>query len=153
MSGDEKFRMLSSDHGRGVVVLSPVSIEDERKMELLEESTDAGTTSEICLDNVDPSDRIVIETRNSLYQFSVRDASQRSGVLSGGPLSEDIRDAVLMGTLSSDGGGFKVNHLSLKTNARAFFYIKSSRGVERLITSAIISLSLIKSDSRTPSFA
>ncbi|HYP30050.1 MAG TPA: hypothetical protein VE262_25320 [Blastocatellia bacterium] len=122
-------------------------------MNLLEEEpTRAGTVSEICLDKVDPSDRIVIETRNSLYQFSVMDANQRRGVLSGGPLSEGIRDAVLMGTLSSESGSFKVNHLSLRTNARAFFFIKSSDGVERLITSAITSLTLIKSDLGTPSF-
>ena len=115
-------------------------------MKLLEEPVQTDTVREIRLDNIDPADRIVIETRNSLYQFSVMDANQRCGVLSGGPLSEETCDAILMGALSTGSGGLKVDHLSLKNDARAFFYIKSSKGVERLITSAIISLMLIKSD-------
>lgn len=115
-------------------------------MRLLEESVQVDTVSEIRLNDIDPADRVVIETRNNLYQFSVMDASQRCGVLSGGTLGEEIRDAVLMGSLSTDGGGFKVNHLSLKMNARAFFYIKTSTGAERLVTSPVISLMLIKGD-------
>ena len=119
-------------------------------MRLLEESVQADTVTEIDLADVDPADRIVIETRNSLYQFSVMDANQRCGILSGGQFTEEIRDAILMGALSAE-GGFNVDHLSLRTATRAFFYIKSSRGVERLITSPIISLMLIKGDPETHS--
>lgn len=120
-------------------------------MRLLEERVQADTVKEIDLADVDPADRIVIETRNSLYEFSVLDANQLCGVLSGGRLTEDISDVVLMGTLSAESGGCEVDYISLKTDARAFFYIKSARGVERLITSAITGLMLIKGGLGTPS--
>jgi hypothetical protein len=91
---------------------------------------------EMGFNNMSDSDRIVIRTQNSEYQFSITDPAERRGVLSGGSLGTQQRDAVLVGTL----GG--TNQLSadvtgLKTGRRALFYLKAKHGVERLITSII----------------
>ena len=86
--------------------------------------------------NITDAEQIIIRTQNSEYQFSVTDAKERRGTLSGGSLGEHYRDAVLVGTISSN-NQIASDSLELKTGQRALFLMKAKHGVERLITSII----------------
>jgi hypothetical protein len=81
-------------------------------------------------------EQIIIRTQNSEYRFSITNAQERSGTLSGGSLGEHRRDAVLVGTLGSN-NQMASDSLELKTGRRALFFLKAKHGVERLITSII----------------
>jgi hypothetical protein len=81
----------------------------------------------------------MIRTQNSEYRFSVVDPDERRGILTGGSLGDQRRNAVLVGTLSG-GNNFASDASGLKTGSRALFYLTAKNGVERLITSIITSL-------------
>ena len=95
---------------------------------------------EISLRDISPSDRIMIRTQNSEYRFSVLDPEERRGILTGGSLGDNRRNAILVGTLSGAANNFAGDGSRLKTGARALFYLTAKNGVERLITSIITSL-------------
>jgi len=94
----------------------------------------------ITLDSISPNDQLLIRTQNSEYRFSILDAEERRGTLSGGTLGEQARDAVLVGTLSENNNSPDNVSMGLKTGRRALFYLAARNGVERLITSAITSV-------------
>ncbi|HVG19093.1 MAG TPA: hypothetical protein VNI02_08560 [Blastocatellia bacterium] len=95
---------------------------------------------EIIFKDISPSDRIMIRTQNSEYRFSVLDPDERRGILTGGSLGNQQRNAVLVGTLSGGGNSFASDASKLKTGSRALFYLTAKNGVERLITSIITNL-------------
>jgi hypothetical protein len=95
---------------------------------------------EIIFKDISPSDRIMIRTQNSEYRFAVVDPDERRGVLTGGSLGEQRRNAILVGTLSGGGNTFASDATKLETGSRALFYLTAKNGVERLITSIITSL-------------
>ena len=94
---------------------------------------------EMKIKNMSERDQIVIRTQNSEYRFSVIDPEERRGILSGGSLGNQQRDAVLVGTLVGT-TSFASDPSSLKTGSRALFYLTARNGVERLITSDIVGL-------------
>ena len=96
----------------------------------------------IAFDDLCRADRILIQTRNSNYQFSVLDPSEGKGMLTGGWLCDEIMEAVLSGTMSEHHIDF--DSKELKTGARAVFFIDSKNHVRRLITSVITDLTLLK---------
>jgi hypothetical protein len=99
---------------------------------------------DIFFEDISPSDRIMIRTQNSEYRFSVVDPAERKGVLTGGSLGDQHRNAVLVGVLSGGANSFASDTAGLKTGARALFYLTARNGVERLITSIITSLKRTK---------
>jgi hypothetical protein len=99
---------------------------------------------EITLDGISPSEQLLIRTQNSEYHFSIVDASERRGTLSGGSLGEQKREAVLVGSLSDNNGSFGNVSTGLKTGKRALFYLTARNGIERLITSIITGVSRSK---------
>lgn len=95
---------------------------------------------DITLDSINPNDQILIRTQNSEYRFSILDPGERRGTLSGGTLGEQVRDAVLVGTLSDKNNSLDNVSTGLKTGRRALFYLTARNGIERLITSIITSV-------------
>ncbi|MGA9773738.1 MAG: hypothetical protein WBV94_32205 [Blastocatellia bacterium] len=113
---------------------------------------DAGNndSGRLSLDNISNNDMIEIKTGNNIYRFVFADASLRQGMLSGGVLNDRPRSAILIGSII-EGADVEVSESSgLQVGGRAVFYILSSAGMERLITSVVISLTLIKSDKKSP---
>ena len=104
----------------------------------------------LSLDNMTGNDRLVIKTNNSTYRFVMTDPALRQGLLSGGALSDTPRSVILVGSILEGAGGFVSDFPGLKVGARAVFYLASSAGMERLITSVIIKLTLIKGDKKLP---
>src|SRR5262249_32859417 len=115
---------------------------------LMANSSDAlEAVGEIAFDVLKKHDRILIRTHNNLYRFSVVDAALRQGVLVGGSLGKTPRGAVLVVSVSQEATGEVSEMCGLKTGARAVFYLVSFDGMERLITSAVSSLRLVRNES------
>jgi hypothetical protein len=95
---------------------------------------------EIKISEIQSKDQLLIGTANSEYRFRVTDAEQRRGRLTGGTLGDGERDAVLAGGISCT-GALGTIALALQPGCRAVFYLTATRGIERLITSAITRLS------------
>jgi len=104
----------------------------------------------LSLDNMVKADRLVIKTNNSVYRFVVADPAMRQGTLSGGALRDTPRSAILIGSIMEGADGRKSEIPGLKVGARAIFYMVSSTGMERLITSVVINITLIKGDKKLP---
>ena len=106
----------------------------------------AGSTQEIDFNKVNASDRILIQTQNSEYRFSVVDPQSRSGKLSGGSFGNQLQDATLVGVLVGSYESPRSDTSRLKTNSCALFYISVGAGLKRLTTSVITDLILIRGD-------
>ncbi|MFP5261055.1 MAG: zinc-ribbon domain-containing protein [Blastocatellia bacterium] len=104
----------------------------------------ARATEEIDFDDVNASDRILIQTQNSEYRFSVVDPHSRSGKLSGGSFGNQLQDATLVGVLIGSQGNSASDTSRLKINSCALFYINVGAGLKRLTTSVITDLTLIR---------
>ncbi len=110
-------------------------------------SRDFGTA--ISFGDMRPNDRIVIKTRNSEYQFSVCDPGNHKGMLSGGKLGAEPREAFLIESLSRDEYGVVRDFDGLETGGQALFYLSSGHRIERVTTSKISGLTLVKAADRT----
>jgi hypothetical protein len=104
----------------------------------------------IDLDELSPKDKVVIRTRNSTYRFLITDPAKRRGVLTGGSLGHNTRDAVLIESFALDENGKRESSYDLRTGARILFYLSSTRGVERMATSVIQELAVIRTDQKLP---
>jgi hypothetical protein len=102
----------------------------------------------ISLDEIGADDRVVIKTKNSEYRFAVIDPPSHRGMLSGGAIGEEPREAFLIESRSKDEAGAAHGFPGLKTGARALFYLSSGRVFERVTTSEISALSLVKAKDR-----
>ena len=96
------------------------------------------------LDQLCKGDRVSVQTRRSSYQFSVSDASRRRGTLTGGALGNQILEAFLGGTISKD--RTDSDSSELKTGARAIFFIDLRYKAQRLVTSPITDIAIVKGD-------
>lgn len=85
------------------------------------------------------ADSISVQTERSNYQFSLLSSSDRKGILKGGALGDQTREAILVGALSD--GAAVLDTTGLKTGCRAVFLIEATRGAGRIITSTVIRLS------------
>jgi hypothetical protein len=72
------------------------------------------------------------------------DPVKHRGMLSGGSLGEEPREAVLIESQSKDEDGAMRDFRGLKIGARALFYLSSGCGIERVTTSVISGLTLVK---------
>ena len=105
--------------------------------------------SAISFDNIDKNDKVLIKTRNSEYQFEVADPVSHKGMLSGGTSGEGPREAFLIESLGRGEDGTLRDFRGLRTGARALFYLSSGHRIERVTTSKISSLRLVKAADRT----
>jgi hypothetical protein len=92
---------------------------------------------ELAFKDIAESDMILIRTQNSEYRFAITDPQGRRGILSGGSLGGERRDANLVGALPESGLAVVDDVAKLKTGSRALFYLSAKKGIERLITSVI----------------
>jgi hypothetical protein len=103
----------------------------------------------IDLDDLKPKDKIVIRTRNSTYRFLITDPAKRRGVLTGGALGNNAREAVLIESFALEQGANRHTY-GLKTGSRVLFYLYSTRGAERMATSVIQELAVIRTEQEVP---
>lgn len=107
--------------------------------------------SRIAFEDIKADDKVLIKTTNSEYRFSVTDPSSHKGMLSGGKLGEVPKEAFLIESLVRDENGGLRDFRGLKTGARALFYLSglsSARSIERVTTSKISGLTLVKAADR-----
>ena len=102
----------------------------------------------ITFDDIEAGDKVLIKTRNSEYRFSIIDPLRHIGMLSGGSLGEGPREAFLIESLARSETGALRDFRGLKVGAQALFYLSSGRGVERVTTSMISGLTLVKAADR-----
>jgi len=97
---------------------------------------------EITFNDLNATDKILIQTQNSDYSFSVVDPVHMRGLLSGGVLGNGPCVAILIGVLIVEGAVINRNPSSLTTDSRAFFYFEARH--EHLITSVVTGLDHVK---------
>ena len=105
--------------------------------------------STIAFEDIKAQDKVLIRTMNSEYRFAVIDPLKHKGMLSGGTLGEEPREAFLIESLIRGEDGALRDFRGLKTGARALFYLSSGRRIERVTTSKISGLTLVKAADRT----
>lgn len=94
---------------------------------------------EIPFNDLRAKDSLLIETRNSTYSFSILDPRSRTGLLSGGALSERAEHATLIG-VKLESGSADSDTSRLTTDSRALFYLHVGGCFRSLTTSVITSL-------------
>ena len=107
----------------------------------------------IDFDDLKPRDKVVIRTRNSTYRFLITDPAKRQGVLTGGSLGNNTRNAVLIESFAAEDERRLESSYCLKTGSRILFYLSSARGVERMATSIIQELVVIRREEEFPLIA
>lgn len=95
----------------------------------------------ITLTELAADDEIYMRTQTSEYLFKVSNPRLCSGVLTGGPLGRERRDAFLAGAIFP-GAVSITDSKKLQTGGRAIFYVNGERGVDRLTTSVITEIVL-----------
>jgi hypothetical protein len=99
-------------------------------------------------ENIDKEDQVLIRTENSEYSFKMLDPEERRGVLSGGSLGDQTRDAVLIGAVPASFKEETGDQSAVRTGARALFFMNARNGVERLITSVVTEIRHLRSNKR-----
>jgi hypothetical protein len=98
----------------------------------------------IRFEDLNVNDQILIRTRNSAYHLMVLDPQKRHGILTGGSLVGNERRVVWVESLEEDPRGFLRDLSELRRGARSFFYLDSPSGIDRMITSTITDLILLR---------
>jgi len=101
-------------------------------------------TCDLMFKDFEASDEVLIRTKNSTYHFSIDNPAERRGRLAGGRLGDAARQAVLIESFVDEGGGMWGDVSGLKVGARALFYLQTPAGIERVVTSEITGLSVVK---------
>ncbi len=91
----------------------------------------------------EPGDTLIIETLNSTYRFTLIDPANGRGLLTGGAIGDQIRVAILTGSLEDSCRSLAVDSDRLRAGARALFYLEVGSGVKSLIISKVIGLSRV----------
>lgn len=94
---------------------------------------------EITLTEVAAGNEIHICTQRSVYRFKVSNPTLRRGLLTGGPLGLQQRDAYLAGSIFPDAVSISESK-NLEIGTRALFYLDGEKGVDILTTSVITEL-------------
>lgn len=151
-------RALKTGAGRGSPLLLLMAITYRMELEMhCDTSSDSDShhspnfdlDSAITFDEIRRDDKVVICTQNSEYRFSVIDPQNHKGMLSGGSLGDQPREAFLVESLGKSDSGSLQDFRGLKRGARALFYLSSGHRVERVTTSRISRLTLIRAEDRT----
>lgn len=102
------------------------------------------TTNEIAFDSLRAEETVVLETANSAYVFSVTDAANRVGVLTGGVLGDRPMRASLLGSVNVRETYRAEDAGKVKVGARAIFLYRAAGGERHLVTSPIVRLTHTK---------
>jgi hypothetical protein len=95
--------------------------------------------SEIGPGSLRAADQILIETEQSVYVFTVKDANALSGRLAGGCLGNRPIDAYLLPTWVESGDS-SIHRKSIKAGVKFIFVIEAGIGLQRLTTSTVKAL-------------
>ncbi|MEW6210909.1 MAG: hypothetical protein AB1631_21270 [Acidobacteriota bacterium] len=101
--------------------------------------TRAMGVEKIHFDSISENDMVLFQTMNGVYQFRVTDPTLRSGILTGGGLGDQQREAVLIGSLIDD-----AYHSGLAVRSRAIFWMCEASQCESLMTSELVGLTLVR---------
>lgn len=88
------------------------------------------------------ADSISVKTERSDYRFSILDPISRLGMLTGGALGDQAREAVLIGAVSDDDGVYDTTEL--KTGCRAVFFVGVNNCLNHMVTSVVTDIAHIK---------
>ena len=88
------------------------------------------------------ADSISVKTERSNYRFSILDPIGRRGMLTGGALGDQVREAVLIGAISEDDACYHTTEL--KTGWRAVFFVTADNCLNHMITSAVTDIAHIR---------
>ena len=102
---------------------------------------------EVVFDDVKETDSILIGTENNIYRFSMIDASERRGTLTGGRLGNGLYEAIAFGSITGNDSPNNRDFSGLRTDYRAIFCVnKPQSGLQRFITSAVTELTHVKNN-------
>jgi hypothetical protein len=103
----------------------------------------------IKFDDLSVDDQVLIRTRNSTYSLRILDPARRHGVLTGGGVIRGERRVVLFESLDEDVAGSE-DRCELRRGSRGLFYLTTSEGLDRLLTSPIMNLILCRAGEQMP---
>jgi hypothetical protein len=102
------------------------------------------TNDELTFDSLRPHEIIVLETENHVYRFSIIDAANRVGRLSGGSFGKGSKLASFLTSVSASENYQAEETGKVKVGSRAVFVYQSDCGHCHLVTSPITRLSQVK---------
>jgi hypothetical protein len=98
------------------------------------------TTNELTLEGLHSEETLILETANNTYQFSVIDAPNGVGKLSGGMFGACPTIASFFSSVSAQ-EDYQVEAVGkVKVGSRAVFLYQSVEGIHHFVTSPIIKL-------------
>jgi hypothetical protein len=95
---------------------------------------------EIIINEIKSKDEITFRTTDNEYRFYVTNPRACTGVLTGGVLGKQLREAYYAGSLDLWGEHFN-GPIRIETGTRALFFLRGKHWVHRLTTSLITELS------------
>lgn len=98
------------------------------------------TINEMTLEGLHSQEILLMETANSVYQFSVIDAPNCIGQLSGGIFGDNSTTASFLSSVSSQEDYQAEDLGKVKVGSRAIFVYESNKGLNHFVTSPIIKL-------------
>ena len=98
------------------------------------------TTNELTFDSLHSQETILLETAHHVYRFSIIDAVNRLGALSGGSFGDSPKLASFLTSVSAQEDYQADDAGKIKVGSRAIFVYQSDRSQCHLITSPIIRL-------------
>jgi hypothetical protein len=96
---------------------------------------------DITLSSMTPEEEIGINTGRSQYLFILTNPGRRLGLLTGGLLGEQKREAIFVGVIATREGMTKISK-KFQTGARALFCLTRGKKLQWLTTSVILDLTL-----------
>lgn len=98
------------------------------------------TTNEMSFTALPPTTTLLLETANSTYQFSLIDATNAIGQLSGGIFGDCPATASFLSSVSAQEDYQAEDFGKVKVGSRAIFIYQSNDGLNHFVTSPIIKL-------------
>jgi hypothetical protein len=99
------------------------------------------TTNELTFDNLHSEETLFLETSNNVYRFSVIDAANGVGELSGGIFGDCPTPASFFSSVSAQEDYQVEEPGKVKVGSRAIFLYQSAEGIHHFVTSPILKLS------------
>jgi len=100
--------------------------------------------NELALNELNATDTIRLETKNHKYEFVVLDPAGKRGLLSGGSVGDNQREAILIGSMAKNTKGFDCDNQVVKMGDRVLFGIITDKEPESFFTTSIRSLSVVR---------
>ena len=96
-----------------------------------------GTANEVAFNELKPTDRLLLKTKNSQYEFFILDPVEKRGLLAGGSLGNQQREAILMGTLAENTKSLYSDCPVVKLGDRVLFALVDTGDAETFFTTGV----------------